>query len=75
MVIVKIVFNSNRDRITKLAAAHRLPTMFEAREFVQAGGLMSYGPDIAHMSYLAAGYVDKVLKGAKPGDLPIERPV
>ena len=74
VVLSDSVFNSNRDRITKLAAAHRLPTMYEAREFVQAGGLMSYGPDIAHMSYLAAGYVDKVLKGAKPGDLPIEQP-
>jgi len=74
VVLSDSVFNSNRDWIVKLAAEHRLPAMYEAREFVQSGGLMSYGPDIAHMSYLAAGYVDKVLKGAKPGDLPIEQP-
>ena len=74
VVLSDSVFNSNRDRITKLAAEHRLPAMHEAREFVLAGGLMSYGPDIAHMSYLAAAYVDKILKGARPGDLPIEQP-
>src|SRR5215204_6104706 len=71
VVLSDSVFNSNRDWIVKLAAEHRLPAMYEAREFVQSGGLMSYGPDIAHMSYLAAGYVDKVLTGAKPCALPI----
>jgi ABC-type uncharacterized transport system substrate-binding protein len=57
-----------------LAAQHRLPTMFSTREFVESGGLMSYGQDIAEHYYRAATYVDKILNGAKPGDLPVEPP-
>jgi len=48
--------------------------MYEAREFVEAGGLISYGPNIAQMSYRAAAFVDKVLKGSRPADLPVEQP-
>jgi putative tryptophan/tyrosine transport system substrate-binding protein len=61
-------------RIVKLAADNRLPGMYQAREFVDAGGLMSYGVNLPDMFRRTAAYVDKVLKGAKPGELPVEQP-
>jgi putative ABC transport system substrate-binding protein len=64
----------NRARITTLAAIHRLPAMYGLRDFVDIGGLMAYAPDSAGMFRSAADYVDKILKGAKPADLPIEQP-
>jgi len=64
----------HRDRIVELAARQRLPTMFGWREFVDVGGLTSYGPNVNTMLRRAAGYVDRILKGAKPADLPIEQP-
>jgi putative ABC transport system substrate-binding protein len=64
----------NRGRITRLAAKHRLPAMYGLRDFVDMGGLMAYAPDSAGMFRGAADYVDKILKGAKPADLPIEQP-
>ena len=63
-----------RERIVALAAQHRLPGIFEWREFAEAGGLLSYGANIADMYRRLASYVDKILKGAKPGDLPVEQP-
>ncbi len=66
--------NANRIRINELALAERLPTMHGFREYVEAGGLMSYGPKTAELFRRAAEYVDKILRGAKPGDLPIEQP-
>ena len=68
------MFSSERRRLADLAAARRLPTVFSFREYVEAGGLMSYGPDLADMSRRSATYVDRILKGAKPGDLPVEQP-
>ena len=64
----------NAKRIVKLAAQHRLPAMYDARSFVEAGGLVSYGPSLPEMFRRAAFYVDKILKGAKPADLPVEQP-
>jgi putative tryptophan/tyrosine transport system substrate-binding protein len=60
--------------IVELAAKNRLPAMYQAREFVEAGGLMSYGSNLAQQAGRAAVYVDKILKGAKPADLPVEQP-
>ena len=59
--------------LAELALKHRLPTMFTGRENVVVGGLMSYGPDFTHMYRRAALYIDKILKGAKPADLPVEQ--
>ena len=67
-------FLAQARRIAELAAQHRLPTMFWTRVPVESGGLMSYGQNIAEPYYRAATYVDKILKGAKPGDLPVEQP-
>ena len=61
-------------QIVNFAAGHRLPAMYGLREFVDAGGLLSYGAHLADLSRRGAQYVDKILKGAKPGDLPIEQP-
>ena len=66
--------NANRPQIVALAARHRLPTIYAAREFVDAGGLMAYGVSYPDLYRRAATYVDKIFKGAKPADLPIEQP-
>ena len=65
---------TNRKLVAEFALRDRLPTMFFAREFVEEGGLMSYGPNQKDMFLRAANYVDKILKGAKPAELPIEQP-
>ncbi len=65
---------SERRRIVELAAIHRLPSMFNGREFVQLGGLIAYGVSLTDLTRRAATYVDKILKGAKPSDLPVEQP-
>jgi putative tryptophan/tyrosine transport system substrate-binding protein len=67
-------FFSERQRLAELALKHRLPSMFPQSEFVDAGGLLSYGPSYAGLFRQAAHYVDKILKGANPGELPIEQP-
>jgi putative tryptophan/tyrosine transport system substrate-binding protein len=68
-------FHSHRARLAELAFTHRLPSMFNDPEFVEAGGLMSYGPSAAEQKQRLTAYVDKLLKGPKPGDLPIEQPM
>ena len=64
----------NRTRIAELGLKHRLPVMSQFSRLVEAGGLMSYGPDLSDLFGRAASYIDKILKGAKPADLPIEQP-
>ena len=66
---------THQSRIVDLATKRGLPTLFQTRDFVDAGGLISYGPNDADLYRRAATYVDKILKGAKPGDLPIEQPM
>jgi putative ABC transport system substrate-binding protein len=73
-VVGDALFNANRARINILAAGARLPTMYLQRELVEAGGLISFGPNYQDLFRRAAGYVDKILRGAKPADLPVEQP-
>jgi len=68
------VVNSIRKEIAELAIRNRLPATYQQREYVEAGGLMSYGVSIAALNQRAATYVDKILKGRKPADLPVEQP-
>jgi putative ABC transport system substrate-binding protein len=73
-VLPSNMFLIERRRFVDLAAKHRLPAVYPWRESVDAGGLMAYGPNLADLFRRAATYVDKILKGAKPADLPVERP-
>ena len=73
-VLGSVMFLNERRRLVDLAAKNRLPVVYAQREFVDAGGLMAYGPNVADLFRRAAAYVDKILKGAKPGDLPVEQP-
>jgi putative tryptophan/tyrosine transport system substrate-binding protein len=75
MTVRDPAINVNQKRIVEFAAENRLPTMHMDKEPVEAGGLMSYGPDVPDLFRRAATYVDKILKGAKPADLPVERPI
>jgi putative ABC transport system substrate-binding protein len=68
------LLNANRVRMSTLAVAARLPTTYGFREYVEAGGLMSYGPNFSDLFRRAAEYVDKILRGAKPAELPVEQP-
>ncbi|HLF50260.1 MAG TPA: ABC transporter substrate-binding protein, partial [Methylomirabilota bacterium] len=74
-VLPSTMFLHERRRLVDLAAKNRLPAVYSWREFVDAGGLMSYGPNVADNYRRAATYVDKILKGAKPADLPVEQPI
>jgi putative ABC transport system substrate-binding protein len=73
-VVQDPAFIPQRARLVDLAAKNRLPSMFTQREDTEAGGLMSYGPRLSDLWRRAATYVDKILKGAKPADLPVEQP-
>jgi putative ABC transport system substrate-binding protein len=74
LVVADAFLWSLRARIAALAARHRLPAIYPETEFAEAGGLMAYGPNVPDNFRRAAAYVDKILKGAKPADLPIEQP-
>jgi len=75
IVVVDAFFNSQSRRIAELAARNRLPSVFALRESVEAGGLLSYCQDLAASYHRAASYVDRIFKGARPGDLPVEQPL
>ncbi len=64
----------HRNRIVEFAAQHRLPAIYEMREFADGGGLIAYGPSLADQQRRAAAYIDKILRGAKPAELPVEQP-
>ena len=74
LLLVDPFTRSQRLRIVEFATAQRLPAIYESSDFVDAGGLISYGPNISNQFRRAAAYVDKILRGAKPADLPIEQP-
>lgn len=74
IVLPSPLTNSYRKQIVALATRHRLPVMYPLKEYVEEGGLIAYGPNIPAMHRRAAVYVDKILKGAKPADLPVEQP-
>jgi putative tryptophan/tyrosine transport system substrate-binding protein len=74
IVLPSTMLFAEHRRIVELAATNRLPAVYQAREFVDAGGLMSYGANLADLNRRAATYVDKILKGAKPANLPVEQP-
>src|SRR5215813_6385611 len=67
-------FGPHREQLVDLAAKRRLPAMYSNRAYTEVGGLMSYGPDVRDNFRRSASYVDKILKGAKPADLPVEQP-
>jgi putative tryptophan/tyrosine transport system substrate-binding protein len=74
IVLPSPMFYGERRRLAELAVRHRLPAIYETKAYVEAGGLASYGPSFPDMYRRAATYVDKILKGAEPGDLPMEQP-
>jgi putative tryptophan/tyrosine transport system substrate-binding protein len=74
IVLPSAMLFAEHRRIVELAGKSRIPAMYQAREFVDAGGLMSYGANLPDLARRAAGYVDKILKGAKPSELPVEQP-
>jgi len=73
-VMASPFFNFNRKRLTQFAASSRLPSIWESTAYVQEGGLLAYGPNFPDMYRRSAGYIAKILKGAKPADLPVEQP-
>jgi putative ABC transport system substrate-binding protein len=75
MQVSGLLMNFQRKEIVELAVKNRLPVTYHRREYVEAGGLMSYGVNYADLDRRAATYVDKILKGAKPDDLPVEQPI
>jgi len=75
IVINSPVFNSPRTQVTELAAKNRLPAIYWATEFIDAGGLMTYSVSFTHLFRRAATYIDKILKGRKPAELPVEQPI
>jgi putative ABC transport system substrate-binding protein len=74
LVVAESMFVLHRTRLAELALKHRVPTIYGLRENVEAGGLMSFGPTLSSASRRSATFVDKILKGTKPADLPVEQP-
>ena len=74
IAIPSALFFGEQNRLVQLALRNPLPSMFSQREYTVAGGLMSYGENLSDFFYRAASFVDKIFKGAKPGDLPVEQP-
>jgi len=74
VIVADPISNSNRPKIADLAAKTKIPAIYGARSWVEDGGLMSYGTDLVESSRRSASYVDKILKGVKPADLPVEQP-
>jgi putative tryptophan/tyrosine transport system substrate-binding protein len=74
-VLANSVVNIHRTQLVEMAVKSRLPAIYYRSDFVEAGGLMSYGASIADLDRRAATYVDKILKGTKPADLPVEQPM
>ena len=74
LVLAGYIFNSHQRQLAEHAIKNRIPATYQGSEYVEAGGLMSYGTNIADLFRRAATYVDKILKGAKPADLPVEQP-
>jgi putative ABC transport system substrate-binding protein len=75
MILPDVSTTNHRDLIIALAARHRLPAVYPFRSFAASGGLMSYGSDVPDIYRRVASYVDRILKGAAPGDLPVQAPV
>ena len=76
MVLYTVITSGrNHKQIVELAIKNRLPTMFSERDLIESGGLMSYGPNYTDLHRRAAVFVDKILKGAKPSELPVEQPI
>ena len=74
VILATPLFNSSSKRLADLALEHKLPTLFARREQAEKGGLISYGPDRGELNRRAASYVDKILKGAMPQELPVQQP-
>jgi putative ABC transport system substrate-binding protein len=74
IILGDVMYTRDSKRLAELAAAHHLPSIYLFRAFAVAGGLLTYGPDEGQLVDLAAQYVDKILRGANPGELPVEQP-
>jgi putative ABC transport system substrate-binding protein len=74
MILTSSMFYDQRTRIVELAARSRLPAIYSVKDYAEAGGLMAYGVNLGESFRRAATYVDKILKGARPADLPVEQP-
>ena len=74
LVLQDNTFVRQRERIVRFVSRHRIPSMYELREYIEVGGLIAYDADLAYQYRSAAGYVDKILKGATPADLPVQEP-
>jgi putative ABC transport system substrate-binding protein len=74
LVLASPVLNSHRSEVAELAAKNRIPAIYDRRDFSEAGGLVSYGTSVVDLDRRAAAYVDKILKGAKPAEIPVEQP-